>query len=68
VFEQYNKDLVKESEDKVWLHPDAVEKNYYVNDAGPRSVCPGTWKTTSTSSSAPSSVRTTTSSRTGASG
>jgi 4-hydroxyacetophenone monooxygenase len=34
VFEQYNKDLVKESEDKVWLHPDAIEKNYYVNDAG----------------------------------
>jgi 4-hydroxyacetophenone monooxygenase len=34
VFEQYNKDLIKESEDKVWLHPDAIEKNYYVNDAG----------------------------------
>lgn len=34
VFEQYNQDLVKESEDKVWLHPDAVERNYYVNDAG----------------------------------
>ena len=34
VFEQYNLDLVKESADKVWLHPDAIEKNYYVNDAG----------------------------------
>jgi hypothetical protein len=26
--------ILKESEDKVWLHPDAIEKNYYVNDAG----------------------------------
>jgi len=34
VFEQYNLDLIKESADKVWLHPDAIEKNYYVNDAG----------------------------------
>jgi 4-hydroxyacetophenone monooxygenase len=34
VFESYNEALKKETEGKVWIDPGAVERNYYVNDAG----------------------------------
>ncbi len=34
VFETYNEALKKETEGKVWIDPGAIERNYYVNDAG----------------------------------
>lgn len=34
VFEEYNQNLIKETQGKVWLDSEALERNYYVNSAG----------------------------------